>query len=365
MLLPYQIMLVNLAIFFGQYVIVAAALNFQYGNAGIPNMSNHISVACGAYVVSSLVIRICMWILGLAGLTFRPDWVYDNPYNVSAITAFLRSNPLLSLSLYMLSISLALVIGSFLGWFLASISGRLRGSYLMMFLFIISDAGALFAANNIWIAGGTMGSFIPNFLSWYPGENMLIVALTTLVVGFFCFLVIQTTQNSPFGRLIRAVRENEWTLSSVGKDVTKIRREVMMFSSGMMAVTGVLIAFYFNFVQYQFYDRNSYTLWPWLMITIGGMGNNAGALIGVIVGVAILRGLTTFNIMFGQAIAKTGQASLFLMIENMSLGALLLLFMIKKPRGLIPEKQLHIPGINYKSIIMSGGNDPEEVKKRP
>jgi len=76
---------------------------------------------------------------------------------------------------------------------------------------------------------------------------------------------------------------------------------------------------------------------------------------GVIVGVAILRGLTTFNIMFGQAIAKTGQANLFLTIENMALGALLLLFMIKKPRGLIPEKQLYIPGINYKSIVMSGG----------
>jgi len=49
----------------------------------------------------------------------------------------------------------------------------------------------------------------------------------------------------------------------------------------------------------------------------------------------------------------------------MALGALLLLFMIKKPRGLIPEKQLYIPGINYKSIVMSGGNDPEEVKERP
>ena len=63
MLSTYQIILVNLAIFFGQYVIVATALNFQYGNAGIPNMSNHISVACGTYVVSS-VIRTCMWILG-------------------------------------------------------------------------------------------------------------------------------------------------------------------------------------------------------------------------------------------------------------------------------------------------------------
>jgi ABC-type branched-subunit amino acid transport system permease subunit len=63
MLSTYQIMLINPAIFFSQYVTVATALNFQYGNAGIPNMSNHISVAYGAYVVSS-VIRICMWILG-------------------------------------------------------------------------------------------------------------------------------------------------------------------------------------------------------------------------------------------------------------------------------------------------------------
>jgi len=63
MLSTYQIMLINLAIFFSQYVTVATALNFQYGNAGIPNMSNHISVAYSAYVVSS-VIRFCMWILG-------------------------------------------------------------------------------------------------------------------------------------------------------------------------------------------------------------------------------------------------------------------------------------------------------------
>ena len=93
MLGSLQIILVNIAIFFGQYLIVATALNFQYGNAGIPNMSNNISVACGAYVVSSVALKISMIVTGYLGLTFRPDWVYDNPYNVTILNTFLKSNP--------------------------------------------------------------------------------------------------------------------------------------------------------------------------------------------------------------------------------------------------------------------------------
>jgi branched-chain amino acid transport system permease protein len=359
LMVPYQIVLMNVAIFFGHYLIVSTALNFQYGNAGIPNMSNNISVACGAYVVSSVVLRISIALLTNLGVAFKPDWVYDNPYNASTITAFIRGNAFLGISFFFLSIALALFFGSILGWFLATISGKLRSTYLMMFLYVISSAGNVIAANNAWLAGGTMGAFVPNFLSWYPGENMLIVALATLLVGMFMYFVIRGMQNSPFGRLMRAVRENEWTIMSAGKNMAKVRREVMMFSSGMMAVTGVLIAYYYNFVQYQFYDQNTYTIWPWLMITMGGMGNNAGALIGVIVGVFILKGISAFNLIFGQVIANTGQASLFLRLENLSLGLLLIWFIINKPRGLLPEKQLYIPGINYKGLILKGGREPE------
>ena len=351
MLTPLQILLVNLAIFFGQYLIVATALNFQYGNAGIPNMSNNISVATGAYVVSSVVLKICMWIAGYAGLSLRPDWVYDNPYNVTAITAFLRANPFLSLALFLMSIALALVIGSLTGWVIASLSTGLRSTLLMIFLYVISDAGRIIAANNRFIAGGTMGAFVPNFLSWYPGQNMLALALSTLIVGLVCYFTIRTMQNSPFGRLMRATRENEWTVLSTGKDVTRIRRNVMMFSSGMMAVTGVLIAFYYNFVQYQMFSRNDFTFWPWLMVIIGGAGNNAGALMGVIVGVGLIRGFSMLNMVFGDVIAASRQTALIGFLENMALGALLIVAMVFKPRGLIPEKKHFIPGINYEGTM--------------
>ena len=60
MLSQWQIIIINTAIFFGPYVIISSALNFQFGNGGIPNMSGNVSVAIGAYTVSALVIRPCM-----------------------------------------------------------------------------------------------------------------------------------------------------------------------------------------------------------------------------------------------------------------------------------------------------------------
>ncbi len=141
LLVPVKIVLINLAIFFGHYVIISTTLNLQFGNAGIPNMSSNVSLACGAYVVSGLVIRICMWIGSQAGLAFKYNWVYDNPYNVALLNGFFETRPLLSLGLFLLSLSLVFAFGSGLGWLIGAISGRLRAIYLMMFLLIISDAG--------------------------------------------------------------------------------------------------------------------------------------------------------------------------------------------------------------------------------
>jgi branched-chain amino acid transport system permease protein len=346
-----SILLVNFVIYFGQYVVISTALNLQFGNAGIPNMSSNVSVACGAYVVSSVVIRICMWIGGAAGLTFKPDWVYDNPYNVSMITKFLESQPILSLSIFVLSLALAFVFGSGLGWLLGSLGGRLRATRLMILLLIISDAGGLIAANNEFVAGGTLGAFIPNFFAWYKGEHMIIIALVILIVGMVSYLITRTMMNSPFGRLMRAVRENEVTLESTGKDVEQVRRQVMMFGSGMMSVAGVLISFYYSFVQYQFYDRVTYTFWPWLMITIGGLGNNAGAFLGTVICVSTLKGINIIHQMVAPGLIGTQWVRLIGYFEDIALGSLLLFFLIFKPRGLIPEKRLNITGINYDGII--------------
>ncbi len=351
MLFPIQIVLINIAVFFGHYVIIAAALNFQFGNAGIPNMSSNVSVAIGGFTVSSIVIRVSMWVAGRAGLVFGSDWVYDNPQNIHFMNAYFVNKPILSVSLFLFSLAIALVFGCVLGWGLGKLSGRLRATRLMIFLIIISDATTVIAANNRNIAGGTLGAFIPNFFAWYEGEQMVIIALVILIVGLVAYIIINTMVNSPFGRLMRSVRDNEMTLRSTGKNVAQIRSQVMMFGSGIMALSGVLLAYYYTFVQYNMYSRMDYTYWPWLMITIGGLGSNGGSYLGTITCVSIIKGLNLSKQGIGPLLIGTTWIKVINYFEDMILGLLLLVFLIFKPRGIIPEKNLVIKGIDYIKII--------------
>jgi len=358
LLSPVQIVLINAAIFFGHYVIVSMALNFQFGNAGIPNMSSNVSVAVGAYTVSAVVIRVCMWIVGQTGQAFRPDWVYDNPHNARLITGFFQDKPLFSLSVFVLSLALAFVIGSAAGWFIGAISGRLRATRLMILLLIVSDAVSNIAANNEGIAGGTLGAFVPNFFAWYQGEQMVILATVIMLVGLVCFFIMRAMMNSPFGRLMKAVRENEMALESTGKNVAEVRRQVMMFGGGIMALSGVLLSYYYCYVQHTMYDRVTYTFWPWLMITVGGLGNNAGAYLGTLLCVSILKGLNLSKQSLGPILIGTQWIKVISYLENMILGALLLIFLMFRPQGLIPEKNLMIRGVNYLKVLR-GGEEPK------
>lgn len=351
MLNTTQIILINIAVFFGHYVIIAAALNFQFGNAGIPNMSSNVSVALGSFTVSSIVIRFSMWVANRAGLIFKPNWVYDNPYNVNLLNSYFVNKPILSVSLFFFSLSFALILGCFLGWILGKLSGRLRATRLMIFLIIISDATSVIAANTEGIAGGTLGSFIPNFFAWYSGEQMVIIALAIVLVGFFAYIVINVMVNSPFGRLMRSVRDNEVTLLSTGKNVAQLRSNVMMFGSGVMALSGVLLAYYYSFVQYNMYSKVDYTFWPWLMITIGGLGSNGGSYLGALTCVSIIKGLNISKQTIAPYLIGTNWLRLINYFEDIILGSLLLIFLIFKPRGILPEKSLIIKGIDYTGLV--------------
>ena len=87
------------------------------------------------------------------------------------------------------------------------------------------------------------------------------------------------------------------------------------------------------------------------MITIGGLGNNAGAFLGTIICVSTLKGINIIHQMVAPGLIGTQWVRLIGYFEDIALGSLLLFFLIFKPRGLIPEKRLNITGINYDGII--------------
>jgi len=344
-------LIVDIAMYFGLFVIVAMALNFQYGNAGIPNMGCAVQVIMGGFTVSALTTRLIFILVAGAGVGLRTwatdyDWVYNNFFNVDLTNKYLATKPILGISMLLFSIAVSMVLGAVMGWLIALPAIRLRATYLMIVLITMADAAQIFGRNVVQISGGTLGMFIPDILRWYPGDRTVVTAVITLFIGLVSFFIFRTMLNSPYGRLMRAIRENEVTVSSVGKNVIGIRRNILMFASGITAISGTLLAFYFSYVVEANYQRAFWTYWPWLMLILGGPGNNAGTFLGCALVTAMRRIII---------VQKWLIESLFFFpvayFESVLLGALLLLVIMFRPNGLIPEKLLYIPGVNYTQMV--------------
>jgi len=345
-------LIVDIAMYFGLFVIVAMALNFQYGNAGVPNMGCAVQVIVGGFTVSALTTRLTFWIVSQAGVQMLPyssdyDWVYNNFRNVSVLAnGYIQDRPMLCISLLLFSLAVSVILGAAIGWVIAVPAIRLRATYLMITLITMADASQIIGRNVVAISGGTIGVFVPNVFSFYPGDRTVVMATLTLFIGLISFFIFRTMLNSPYGRLMRAIRENEVTVGSVGKNVVGIRRNILMFASGITALSGCLLAFYFSYVVEANYQRAFWTYWPWLMLIMGGPGNNAGTFLGTALVVAMRRVIIVSKWFFDKILFFP--ISYF---ENILLGTLLLILMIFRPSGLIPEKLLYIPGINYRRLV--------------
>ncbi|MBD3207497.1 hypothetical protein GF319_14295 [Candidatus Bathyarchaeota archaeon] len=344
-------LIVDIAMYFGLFVIVAMALNFQYGNAGIPNMGCAVQVIMGGFTVSAISTRLIFILVESAGielLAWRNDqgWVYNNPTNVATVNTYLSGKPIFGISLLLFTLAVSLLLGAIIGWVIALPAIRLRATYLMIVLITMADAAQIFGRNVTFLSGGTLGMFIPDIFKWYPGDRTVLMAVITLLIGLISFFIFRTMLNSPYGRLMRAIRENEVTVGSVGKNVVGIRRNILMFASGITALSGALTAFYYSYMVEANYQRALWTYWPWLMLILGGPGNNAGTFLGCALVIA-LRRVIIVNKWFLQSV-------LFFPIayfEQILLGLLLIVVIIFRPNGLIPEKLLYVPGLNYGKLI--------------
>jgi branched-chain amino acid transport system permease protein len=344
-------LIVDIAMYFGLFVIVAMALNFQYGNAGIPNMGCAVQVIVGGFTVSALTTRLIFSMVGAAGVELQDwatdyDWVYNNPANVKLANEYIGGNAMFGWSMLLFSLAVSIILGAVIGWVIALPAIRLRATYLMIVLITMADAAQIFGRNIPSISGGTLGMFIPNIFQWYPGDRTVLTAVVTLFIGLVSFFIFRTMLNSPYGRLMRAIRENEVTVGSVGKNVVGIRRNILMFASGVTALSGTLLAFYFSFVVEANYQRAFWTYWPWLMLILGGPGNNAGTFLGCALIVAMRR-VIIVNKWFLQSVFFFPVAY----FEAVLLGLLLIGVIMFRPNGLIPEKLLYIPGVNYTMMV--------------
>ncbi|MEM3551700.1 MAG: branched-chain amino acid ABC transporter permease [Candidatus Bathyarchaeia archaeon] len=324
------------ALFYAIYLLVSVGLNLQMGYTGLPNFGIVLSVAGGAYTVGWFVGRFAMMIYNIKGM----DFINDNAYLVTQINSKLANDPLTAIIIFLMTIGLVIMVGTALGFITAYPAIRLSGDYLTMTLMAMAEAVRVIGIGYSPIAGGTLGVQVPDLFAWMGKARYFGVITLIFATSIIVFLIVQLITSSPFGRLLRAVRDNEVTAESIGKNVVDVRIKAMILGSIIASLAGALYSFYASAVIPAAFTRYDWTFWAWLIIMVGGAGNNLGVAVGTLLVVLVRRLITFYK--FSLAAFLPFEP---LWLELIGLGLVLILIMIFRPQGILAEKPTRIRGV--------------------
>jgi len=147
------------------------------------------------------------------------------------------------------------------------------------------------------------------------------------------YLVAQRLRLSPWGRVMRAIRDNDVAAASIGKDIQRFQSETFIVGAVFMGIAGALSAHYFKFFSPDATEPLLVTFLTWVMLIAGGSGNNRGAIAGALIIWAIW---SLTEILTNQLPGEWATRSAYI---RMLLIGLFLQFVLQRFRsGLIPEK---------------------------
>ncbi|MBE7733329.1 branched-chain amino acid ABC transporter permease [Devosia faecipullorum] len=238
----------------GVYALLALGLNMTWGVTGIANFG-----LAGFFAVGAYAAAIGSTVLGL------PIWA-------CAI--------------------LAIIVGGLFGLLVSVSTIRLRGDYLAIVTLGFTEVVRLVASNETWLTKGTDGiSGIPGPFRGQvtPTEyNMISLGIVTIVVIaalIFCVRLVQ----SPYGRVLRAIRDDEDVAMAAGKNATMFKLQAFVIGAALMGLGGAVYAHYLSYISPDLF-RPLISIYIFLALTIGGSGNNFGAVLGSILLLVLLEG---------------------------------------------------------------------------
>ncbi len=278
----------------------------------------HILVITGIYVILTLSLNLVVGYTGLAALGHAA---------FSCVGAYASS--LLALN-YGVSPWIGLLVGAcvaaILGVFIGAPSLRLKGDYLAIATFGLGIIVYSVAKNWMSVTRGPMG------LPGIPGFSVLGIQISEvwaylILVAVFVLLthfVIRRVVKSPFGRILRGIREDEVAALAMGKNVNKYKIIVFVIGAFFAGIAGSLYAHYITFI-----DPSSFTVMEsitiLLMVVFGGMGSLPGSFVGA----AIL-------VIFPELLRFLGMpSSVAAPLRQMIYGLLLIILMLKRPQGIL------------------------------
>ena len=264
-----------------------------------------------------------------------------------------------------LPIYLAWIVGGLLAAFTASLIGRitlgLRADYLAIATLGISEIVIAIFKNEGWLSRGALNvNGIPNavpassvFIDMgLARDNAILVSKLLFLAVVVVFLLMALwlcirALNAPWGRMIRAIRDREDAARAMGKDVVMRHREVFVLGSFLLGLGGAMLATKVGQFAPGEYTPLRYTFLIWVMVIVGGSGNNLGSVVGaMLIWFVWVQAEPVASWMFGMIGDQLGpdrQGTAQLLTERapqmrtLVMGLVLLLVLRFAPRGLLPE----------------------------
>lgn len=324
--------LLTFAFWFGIYAIVALSLNLEYGYAGIPNFGRALAVLIGGISVGGVMNRILAYHYGISG-----DIISVSSSVRVTVNEIVLNDPIFGITLFILSLLLASILGALAGVFFILPSVKLRADYLAITLLAISEVLFLVANYNVEIVGGYYGVSVPDFFIFAGPNRKFVLVFTILIVALLTYVFVERVSNSPFGRVLKAMRENEDALKASGKNVITLRIKASAIGSALASVSGALFSIYSLNVIASGFTRVEWTFYPFLMVLLGGAGNNRGVLAGVALLTSAKILLTMFKFEITALLKLPFEAVWF---EYILFGLLMFLVLYYRPEGLFKEKSM-------------------------
>jgi ABC-type branched-subunit amino acid transport system permease subunit len=314
----WQFYFITLLVYTGVDVIAVWALNLQYGLGGILNFAFVIFQSIGAYVASVLTLGPASASGGYEHYVLGARL----PWPLPLLAAFLAGG------------ALAFLVGLF------ALRPR-RTDYQGMVLLAVALIAAVVVSTEVNLFNGTSGvAGVPRPLEselhlGLVDYGWFYCALTALVVGVVYLLVHRLT-SSPWGRMVRAMRENPTAVRSLGGDVERLRMQAFVIGGAIAAVSGALLV--------QFLGAWAPASWSttetfifFVCVVVGGLGNNFGAALGAVVVLTILdNGLQYLPVL--QYSTDVGA------LQAVAFGLVVIAFLWFRPRGLVPERRRRFGG---------------------
>jgi branched-chain amino acid transport system permease protein len=313
---------ISVGVIAGTYALVALGLQLNTGFTGIVNFGQAAFMAIGAYTMAILVLK--------AGFSF---WL-SLPFAVLA----------------------AMIFGVIVG--LPSL--RLRADYFAIATIAMAEVVRLFAQNARGLTGGNQGLFcetgnasncypnawrdvsesINDFVSnfWSDPDSLFPLLLVIWVTVGVAAFALTRLQRTPWGRVLRAIREDEDAAQALGKNTLFYKLQSLAISACLGAIAGFFLAL--NLATIHPLDFEPLvTFFAFSVLILGGMGSYRGVAVGAVLFWFVLEG-TRFIDLPDPPFTETRIASVRLAIT----GLLLIGLMAFRPQGLFGKREEMVIG---------------------